>query len=215
MKSNSPSKKSTKSSYHHGDLRRSLIDAAARLANKVGIEAVTLRGVAQLAGVSHSAPYHHFKNKADMLYAVAEEGFERLDAQLAAGTKNAARRKNPDILKALGHAYVAFAVNNAHFYRVMFRPELARSAEPEPESARVRAYERLIEAVQQEMDEGGAPSDDCMVEVLRAWCTMHGLASLWLDNGLSVDPPFSDWGITTTTSRLIAASAIGRRHSSE
>jgi len=69
-----------KDTYHHGDLRRALIDTAAKLAAKHGAAAVTIRKVVRKAGVSHAAPYHYFPTREALLAAVAGEGFSRFDA---------------------------------------------------------------------------------------------------------------------------------------
>jgi len=65
-----------RSSYHHGNLSRALVEAALRLVETQGAEALTLRGAARLAGVSQAAPYRHFSDKDALLAAVAEEGFQ-------------------------------------------------------------------------------------------------------------------------------------------
>ena len=68
-----------KRNYHHGDLRRALLDAAWRLVAEKGLAALTLRELARAAGVSHAAPYHHFPSRTALLDALAEEGFAGLD----------------------------------------------------------------------------------------------------------------------------------------
>ena len=69
--------------YHHGDLRRALLRAAVVILEREGPSALSLRAVAREAGVSPAAPYHHFKDKSELLNAVATEGFNRLKAALA------------------------------------------------------------------------------------------------------------------------------------
>src|ERR1700749_484813 len=69
--------------YHHGDLRRALLRAAVTIIEREGPSALSLRAVAREAGVSPAAPYHHFKDKAELLDAVAQEGFARLKTALA------------------------------------------------------------------------------------------------------------------------------------
>ena len=69
--------------YHHGDLRRALIEAARRILEAEGPSALSLRAVAREAGVSPAAPYHHFKDKTELLEAVAQEGWEMLDEVIA------------------------------------------------------------------------------------------------------------------------------------
>src|SRR5215475_2854236 len=95
--------------YHHGDLRRALVDAARRLLESEGPSALSLRAVAREAGVSPAAPYHHFKDKAELLEAVAQEGWDLLNAEMH---KAKAGDKGRHQLTALGIAYVCFAREN-------------------------------------------------------------------------------------------------------
>src|SRR2546430_6260512 len=94
--------------YHHGDLRRTLIDAALRIVEQVGPGALSLRELARHAGVSHAAPYRHFASREALLAALAAEGFRGLGAEMAAlasdGGDPLAR------FAALGLAYVRYAV---------------------------------------------------------------------------------------------------------
>lgn len=200
----------TARTYHHGDLRHALIDQAARLASREGLEAVTLRRVAKATGVSHTAPYHHFKNKADLLAAVGEEGFKRLDRVMARASETAQPAELQPRLHAMGKAYVQFAAEQAHYFRVMFRPEIATAADPAPDSARESSFNKLVTVIQQTMGEEGEPSDRVLVEVLYAWSLMHGLASLWLDGPLSRRPPFSKWGLDHLADQLAARVEAGQ-----
>ena len=106
-----------KQAYHHGDLSRALVDAAVRIVGEAGVEALTLRGVGQRVGVSRSAPYRHFKDKAALLAAVALEGFRLLRRDLEAALA-AEGRTEP--LIALSEAYVGFGINHPSHYRTMF-----------------------------------------------------------------------------------------------
>jgi AcrR family transcriptional regulator len=101
--------------YHHGDLRRVLIDAALKLAEEGGPEAVSVREAARRAGVSPGAPFRHFDSRAALMTAVAEEAQRRFRAEIEAALKEPAR----DPLKrfrAFGLAYLRWAMQNpAHF----------------------------------------------------------------------------------------------------
>src|SRR5665213_2209207 len=104
--------------YHDGDLRRALIDAASRLLEAEGPSALSLRAVAREAGVSPAAPYHHFKDKGELLDAVAQEGWKELGAAIAK-----ARAASPDprgAMTEIGVAYVCFARENLAVYRIMY-----------------------------------------------------------------------------------------------
>ena len=73
------------SSYHHGDLKKALIDSGVEILSEKGIKNLSLREAARRAGVSHTAPYRHFEDKDALLAAIAEEGFLRLIQKLEAG----------------------------------------------------------------------------------------------------------------------------------
>ena len=104
--------------YHHGNLRETLLQGAVRVIAEVGPAAFTLREVARRAGVSHNAPYRHFRDKDALLAAVAAQGFRELThAMREAGERQS---KPLDKLKQSGMAYVAFAVRRPEHFTVMF-----------------------------------------------------------------------------------------------
>src|SRR5919106_2070042 len=111
--------------YHHGSLRAALVESAAQLAAERGHTAVSLREVARRAGVSQAAPYHYFHGKAALFAAVAEEGFRLLELTQATALAQAPEDAN-ERLAALAASYVRFALDRPHYFRVMFRPALAR-----------------------------------------------------------------------------------------
>src|SRR5262245_4881527 len=111
-----------KRAYHHGDLRRALLDAALELVSSKGVQALTLREVARRAGVTHAAPYHHFPSKEALFAAVATEGFRDLAAAMRAALSG--RRGPFASLRAIGVAYVRFATEHPAHFRIMFRPGL-------------------------------------------------------------------------------------------
>ena len=162
--------------YHHGDLRRALIDAASRLLEAEGPSALSLRAVAREAGVSPAAPYHHFKDKGELLEAVAHEGWTLLDAALAKA--KAAAPSPRDAMNSLGVAYVCFARENPALYRVMYdtardREDLPDQMQGEKDSAYCKVRDTLVEA-------GADPNDTLDIELATtaAWCSAHGLAEM-------------------------------------
>ncbi|GAB3748595.1 TetR/AcrR family transcriptional regulator [Microlunatus parietis] len=103
--------------YHHGSLRRTLIDVAVELIASHGVDGFTLAEAAKRAGVSAAAPYRHFAGKADLLGAIADDGFERLAADL----REAVSEQAPDGgLVDLALAYVDFSVREPARFTVMF-----------------------------------------------------------------------------------------------
>jgi AcrR family transcriptional regulator len=162
--------------YHHGDLRRALLDAAVAILEREGPVGLSLRAVAREAGVSPAAPYHHFKDKSELLLAVGGGGFERLQEALHAAAEN----RTPDcpsVGVALGLAYVEFAQQNPALYRVMY--DCARNPEGLPEDGEhdKGAYQMLRDALTEAA--GDSASDtDIELTCIASWCAAHGLAEM-------------------------------------
>jgi AcrR family transcriptional regulator len=139
--------------YHHGDLRAALLRAAGELLEKHGIESLSLREAARRAGVSHNAPYRHFPDRESLLAALAAEGFELLERELAA--RPAAE---------LGLAYVEFALAGPQRFRLMFGGQRAQAAAG---YLNLRGFAGL--------------GDDAPLAAAAAWSLVHGLAHLILE----------------------------------
>jgi AcrR family transcriptional regulator len=102
--------------YHHGDLRRVLIDAALDLAKEGGPEAVSVREAARRAGVSPGAPFRHFPSRDALMTAVAEEAQRRFRLELEAATARAPASDPLARFRSLGLGYLRWAARNpAHF----------------------------------------------------------------------------------------------------
>ncbi|MEU8901822.1 TetR/AcrR family transcriptional regulator [Nocardia sp. NPDC048505] len=163
-----------KSSYHHGDLRAEILAAAAEQIATEGVDAVSLRGLARRAGVSHAAPAHHFGDRAGLLTALAIEGFDLLAAEQArAGTD----------FREVAVAYVRFALAHPGHFDVMYRRDLLRADDPELAAARDRSGAALRSGVTDL--EPARPRQRQRAIQLAAWSLVHGFASLWRDGALS------------------------------
>ncbi len=162
--------------YHHGDLRRALVDAARRILESEGPTALSLRAVAREAGVSPAAPYHHFKDKSELLDAVAQEGWDMLEEKMAEAKGQAVGHAQ---LNALGVAYVCFARDNPALYRVMY--DSARDKEMLPIDLQDGDQDSAYCMVRNTMIEQGAdPAHEVDLELatIAAWCGGHGLAEM-------------------------------------
>jgi AcrR family transcriptional regulator len=171
-------KKNSKETYHHGNLRETLLRTALTLLKESGFEALTLREVARRAGVSPGAPYHHFKDKAELVQALAQKSLETLDrlSREAIQNKSTATEK----LHALGVAYVMYAVEHPAEFRVMFRPEMGLlPVVPDPATAPV--FGVLIEVIR---DFPTVKQSQQITAAITAWSLVHGLAVLLLDGPL-------------------------------
>ncbi len=167
--------------YHHGNLKPALLRAAVELIAEVGPAAFTLREVARRAGISHNAPYRHFREKEELLAAVAAEGFEHLAQALGRpGKTTCARDPNPALrhFQASGLAYVRFALRSPEHLLVMFDWTLALDRYPELSAAAQRAFSVLVGLVEAAQREGSLPAGDPLALACIAWSLVHGVAKL-------------------------------------
>lgn len=158
--------------YHHGDLRRAILDAAVESISASGAAGLSLRELARRAGVSHAAPIHHFGDKAGVLTALAAEGYELL--------ANALDAAGDEFVEA-GVAYVRFAVTHKAHFEVMFRPDTYHRDDPEVVAARQRARRALVDGVQTKTTRTGREGE---LTGVAAWSLVHGFATLWLTGAL-------------------------------
>ncbi len=173
--------------YHHGNLRATLISVAAELVSDAGVESVTMRSLSRVAGVSRAAPYRHFADKRELLAAVAEVGFLELDRRLSEVEGRAAPGSNESVdrraaLAELMRVYVGFALDRPGHYRLMFSPDVVRPPRSVSlQEAAARAFERSLGAIRlgqqcQELRDGDPAALASIV-----WSAVHGLSVLLLD----------------------------------
>jgi len=168
-------------SYHHGDLRPALLDAALRLLEESDPGHLSLRAIAREAGVSRAAPYHHFADREALLAAVAAEGFRALRAAMMERLESTAGTLL-ERMREMGVAYVVFAVRHPQLYRLMFGGELhnrERDAGLVRESA--ETYAALGRAMEQSMQGESQSEGEPDAVALSAWALVHGLAMLLVD----------------------------------
>ena len=181
--SKSPAKKRA---YHHGDLRRALLDASLALIVEQGAQAFTLREAARRAGVSQAAPYRHFADKDTLLAAIAEEGFRRLTARMREEKADAAGE-----LASVGLGYLLFAAENPAHYRVMFggsaHAATAKNAlPPSLQQAGDESFAVLTDAIRAAQAAGQVRAGDVDELALFSWSVVHGFALLVIDGVVPV-----------------------------
>jgi AcrR family transcriptional regulator len=193
--------------YQHGNLREALVQAGLKLLSEGGVEGLSLRAAAQLAGVSHAAPYRHFKDKDALVAAIAEQGFRLLTAfmreelaQLPAG--NAA--DTHESMVALGKGYVRFAQEHPAFLRVIFGGVMEKGrTTPELQQAGNEAYETLHGCVTEGVARGELVGGDADTLSLACWSMVHGLSHLLISNAVLLPAGVSVPGVTETLLRIL------------
>jgi AcrR family transcriptional regulator len=179
-RSSSLSGPSGRGSYHHGDLRRTLIDAALEVIATSGPGHLSLRALARSAGVSHAAPAHHFGGKSGVFTAIATEGFELL---YQSQVRTSEGMDPGQTLLPLAVNYVLFAIEHPSHYEVMWREDLYDSDDPALVEARERVFEVFYQSVA--AGTGGLESLQFRGAVAAAWSVVHGFATLWLSGNLT------------------------------
>ena len=163
--------------YHHGNLRRALLERAEQTLVERGVHALSLRELARDAGVSHAAPRRHFADKQALLEALAESGFERLGAELADAVAQAGAAF-PARLLAVARAYVRFATDHATLLELMFagkhRPDAAESLR----AAAIAAFATPLQVIADGQSSGEVVPGDLERVAQGAWATVHGVGSM-------------------------------------
>jgi AcrR family transcriptional regulator len=169
--------------YHHGNLRRALLDEALETIRAEGVNGVTLREIGARLGVSRTALYRHFADKGALLMAVAIEGFRMLRQQLVAAWEEGGRGQ--EAFQAMGVAYMRFAVTNPSHYRVMFGifvdPE---NCEAELAAEAAGAFQALVDALAALQRDALVRADDTALMARFVWSVVHGVAMLAIDGQL-------------------------------
>jgi AcrR family transcriptional regulator len=168
--------------YHHGDLRRALLDEALRTIQQDGVDALTLRTIGVRLGVSRTALYRHFTDKRALLSSVATEGFRLLTERLLNAWKAGGIRG----FNAMGVAYIRFAMGNPSHYRVMFGgfvDDGPRDDDLMREST--AAFQALVDAILALQQEGAVRKDDALQLAQFIWAVVHGVSMLIIDGQLA------------------------------
>jgi AcrR family transcriptional regulator len=174
-----------KTSYHHGDLRAALLEAALDIITERGPQSLTIREVARKAGVSHTAPYRHFANKDDLIVAVVKQGFE-LMSQTMQDKKSAAEPDPISQFAASGTAYVDFALQHPAYYRVMYSGDLLTSTGQHTlQHTSAETFSELVSDVKTCQELGIIRTGNPTLQALSLLCTIHGFVTMAIDNRVS------------------------------
>lgn len=167
--------------YHHGDLKNALIRAGVEILYKDGVPGLSLRKVAQMAGVSHTAPYSHFADKQALIAAISTEGFRIIYEKL----DDAIRRYQGNPLRQLvegAYAYIQFALSDPAHFKVTLSSVLEREKDyPAFVEMSDKSYGRVIEIVETCQAAGLVRRGPVDIEAVSVWSMVHGFVSLLLE----------------------------------
>lgn len=177
----------SKKSYHHGDLRSSLINAASSILKEDGVEGLSMRKLADKVGVSRTAPYHHFKDKNELLCAIAVAGFQSQETSLIRlqNGEESARQRFTDYV----YQYIEFADQEREIYDLMYGRSIWSSGEPTQalKDASRHTFKSWLDWVEELQEEKVLPKNNSALRVGQAcWASLHGLSRLLID-GIYLD----------------------------
>lgn len=173
--------------YHHGALAEAMVDQALADVRAHGADRVSLRGIAQAVHVSPSAAYNHFADKDALLRAVGECGLAALDERMARAL--AAHPRDSDAqararFAGLGRAYLAFAVEDPHLFRLTFSPVCMHLDEGPSDAG---PYKKLTDALD-ELERRGLLRTGIRSGLNETvWAAIHGMACLIIEEALAVE----------------------------
>lgn len=177
-------KKST--SYHHGNLKESLLSTALHIVDTEGFDAITLREITQRLGTSRSAVYRHFESKEALMKGVIEQGYAQLD-ELFTPIFRDKNRSVEERFELMSRAYLQFAIEHPNLYRLLFgeryREEREGICDYRDETQATGLY-ALIGLLLEAQEEGIVKKADPMIQAATIWASVHGLASLLIDGHL-------------------------------
>ncbi len=180
---NSPSK----SKYHYGDLRNTLLKVASEMLKEGSIEDISLRKLSSRVGVSRTAPYHHFKDKHALLCGIAEAGFAQLD-HMNKETFNNNSFSMKERFSIYIHQYVNFAKDNAELYELMFGRTIwkQKNSTQELKDIAYPCFQYQVDMINEWqklklLDSVDSDENDALRVSQVLWGTIHGIAKLLID----------------------------------
>lgn len=178
-----PKAKAPPKPYHHGDLKPAVLAAAEKIVESEGVDALTLRAVARLVGVSHTAPKNHFGDLGGLLSELAAVGYRRFGAALSAAMERAGADPRQR-MKAMGLAYVAFARAYPGMFLLMYRSDRLDMNSSSLREAIEDTRQSLRDATTSVASAVPLPPLQLAARAIASWALVHGFAMLLLDGRL-------------------------------
>lgn len=169
-----------KDNYHHGDLRNALINSGIKLINEEGEANLSLRKVASLCDVSHSAPYAHFKDKEELIEAIKESVTNSFMEELNKAIESS--KSAEEAILNMGRSYVTFFIKNPDYFKFLFSNQniTAHLKVDKEYKNDYPPFVLLKEEYLKYLEEKNIDrtNDEKEIDIIKIWSTVHGLASL-------------------------------------
>lgn len=169
--------------YHHGDLRRALIDTALAMLATDQNWTFTLREVARRTGVSHAAPYKHFQDREMLLRELARIGFVRLGECMAEAMSQDFSSTRAQFV-ATAQACIDFARCNPGLYRLMFSSDADKTIDPQLHDAAMDTFAIPLRLLEDGQEDGTFRKVAIRAQAAASWAQVHGLAMLAISGQL-------------------------------
>jgi AcrR family transcriptional regulator len=170
--------------YHHGDLRRVILETAQAMLQEQKGWQFTLREVARRASVSHAAPYKHFPDKASLLLELALRGFDQLKGSMEAAITPRPRSARKELL-AVGHAYIAFGLANPSLYHLMFSRDAGESPIAHLSERALGSFQVVLDVLTRGQQSEAFKRRPVRAQGAACWAIVHGLTLLSLEGLLA------------------------------
>lgn len=177
-----------KENYHHGDLKEQLILNGLKLLNEQGVKAFSLRKVAAMCNVSHTAPYKHFKNKEELIIAISNYVEDSFNETLAGIVEHVTDTVEQTV--ALGKAYVSFMVNNPDYLKFLFLNDSIYSIEVSENNigyTNSRAFNLFKDSATNMLKACNVPDEKIALDIMAMWTMVHGIAVLLANGTVNYD----------------------------
>ncbi|MGN0279249.1 MAG: TetR/AcrR family transcriptional regulator [Lachnospiraceae bacterium] len=183
--------------YHHGNLKQALIDAGIRIINKEGEQGLSLRKVAAACGVSHSAPYAHYKDKDELLSAIKASVTEQFTEYLNKAVDGMKEESTEKAIVAMGRSYVKFFIDNPDYYQFLFYNQkiTVHLMTGEIHEEDYPPYLLLKALFLRYLDEKGLKLSDeeKEIELIKIWSTVQGIASIACMENVTTSKPWETY----------------------
>ena len=187
----------TEDKYHHGNLKQALIDAGIKIINKEGEQGLSLRKVAAACGVSHSAPYAHYKDKDELISAIKLSVTEQFTKYLYEAVDEMKEESAEKAIVAMGRSYVKFFINNPDYYQFLFYNQriTVHLMAGETHEEDYPPYLLLKALFFRYLDEKGInlSDEEKEIELIKIWSTVQGIASIACMENVTTSKPWETY----------------------